>query len=48
MPQIVDNVNRLEEEVAVDFLNRAFLRGVALIVIFFVGLYLYRLATRRL
>jgi hypothetical protein len=48
MPQIVDNANRLEEEVAVDFLNRAFLRGVGLIVIFFVGLYLYRLATRRL
>jgi len=47
MPQIKEGANWLEEEVATDFLNAAFVRGVALIGVFFVSLFLYRIATRR-
>jgi hypothetical protein len=39
---IVEGANRLEDEVVNDIIDRAFLRGVALIVMFFVMLTLYR------
>ena len=45
---ILEGANRLEDEVIDDIIDRAFLRGVALIVIFFVALALYRLLMRRL
>jgi hypothetical protein len=45
---IIDSANRLEDEVVDDILARAFLYGVALIVVFFVVLALYRLLMRRL
>lgn len=45
---ILEGANRLEDEVVDDIIDRAFLRGVALIVIFFVALALYRLLMRRL
>ena len=45
---ILEGANRLEEEVINDIIDRAFLRGVALIVIFFLVLTLYRLLVRRL
>jgi len=48
LPHIIDGANRLEEEVANEILDRAFVRGTALVIVFFVGLFLYRLATRRL
>jgi len=48
LPQIIEGANRLEEEVANEILNRAFVRGAALILIFFVALFLYRLAVRHL
>jgi hypothetical protein len=44
---IIDGANRLEDEVVNEIIDRAFLRGVALIVIFFVALFLYRWLTRR-
>ncbi len=43
---IVEGANRLEEEVIDDIIDRAFLRGVALIVIFFAMLTAYRLLFR--
>ncbi len=43
---IIDAANRIEEEVIDEIIDRAFLRGVALIVIFFVALALYRLLVR--
>ena len=45
---IIEGANRFEEEVVDGIIDRAFLRGVALIVIFFVCLALYRLLARRL
>jgi hypothetical protein len=45
---ILAGANRLEDEVVDEIIDRAFLRGVALIVIFFVVLALYRLLMRRL
>jgi hypothetical protein len=45
---LLEGANRLEDEVIDDIIDRAFLRGVALIVIFFVVLALYRLLMRRL
>ena len=45
---ILKGAKRLEDEVIDDVIDRAFLRGVALIVIFFVVLALYRLLMRRL
>ena len=45
---IIEGANRLEHEVVDDIIDRAFLRGVALIVVFFVVLALYRLLMRRL
>ena len=45
---ILEGANRLEDEVVDDIIDRAFLRGVALIVIFFVVLACYRLLMRRL
>ena len=44
---IMEAANRIEDEVIDEIIDRAFLRGVALIVIFFVVLALYRLLTRR-
>jgi len=44
---ILEGANRFEDEVIDDIIDRAFLRGVALIVIFFVVLALYRLLMRR-
>ncbi len=35
-------------EVATNFLDAAFLRGLALVIVLMVRLHLYRLATRRL
>jgi hypothetical protein len=48
MNSILEGANRLEDEVVDDIIDRAFLRGVALIVIFFVVLACYRLLMRRL
>jgi hypothetical protein len=45
---IVEGASRLEDEVIDDIIDRAFLRGVALIVIFFIVLTIYRLLLRRL
>jgi hypothetical protein len=45
---ILEGANRLEDEVIDDIIDRAFLRGVALIVIFFLVLALYRLLMRQL
>jgi hypothetical protein len=45
---ILRGANRLEDEVIDDIIDRAFLQGVALIVIFFVVLACYRLLMRRL
>jgi hypothetical protein len=45
---ILAGANRLEDEVVDEIIDRAFQRGVALIVIFFVVLALYRLLMRRL
>ena len=45
---ILEGANRLEDEVVDDIIDHAFLRGVALIVIFFLVLALYRLLMRRL
>jgi hypothetical protein len=45
---ILKGANRLEDEVVDDIIDRAFFRGVALIVIFFGVLALYRLLMRRL
>jgi len=45
---ILEGANRFEEEVVDPVIDRAFLRGVALIVIFFVVLACYRLLMRRL
>jgi hypothetical protein len=45
---ILEGANRLEDEVVDEVIDRAFLRGVALIVIFFVVLACYRLLVRRL
>jgi hypothetical protein len=39
---VVDSANRLEEEVVDGIIDRAFLRGVALIVVFFIVLTIYR------
>ena len=39
---VVDSANLLEEEVVGDIIDRAFLRGVALIVVFFIVLTIYR------
>jgi hypothetical protein len=44
---ILEGANRLQDEVVDEVLDRAFLRGVALIVIFFIVLTLYRLLVRR-
>jgi len=44
---IMEAANRIEDEVIDEIIDRAFLRGVALIVIFFVALALYRLLMRR-
>lgn len=48
MDQVVDGANRLEDEVVDEIVDHAFLRGVALIVVFFVFLTLYRLLISRL
>lgn len=45
---LLRGANRLEDEVINEIVDRAFLRGVALIVIFFVTLTLYKLLIRRL
>lgn len=45
---ILRGANRLEDEVVDDIIDRAFLQGVALIIIFFVVLACYRLLMRRL
>ena len=45
---ILEGANRLEDEVVNEVLDRAFFRGVALIVVFFVILTIYRLLIRRL
>jgi hypothetical protein len=47
LTQIVETANRVEDEVVDDIIDRAFLRGVALIVVFFVVLTLYRWLIRR-
>ena len=44
---ILEGANRLEDEVVTEILNRAFIRGVALIFVFFIVLTLYRLLVRR-
>jgi len=44
---ILEGANRLEDEVVNEVLDRAFFRGVALIVIFFIVLTMYRLLIRR-
>jgi hypothetical protein len=44
---ILEGANRLEDEVVNEILDRAFFRGVALIVIFFIVLTMYRLLIRR-
>lgn len=44
---IVEAANSLEEEVVVDIIDRTFLRGVALIVVFFIVLTIYRWLIRR-
>jgi hypothetical protein len=44
---VVDSANRLEEEVIDDIIDRAFLRGVALIVVFFIVLTIHRWLIRR-
>jgi hypothetical protein len=46
--QVVDSAKRLEDEVVDDVIDRVFLRGVALIVIFFIALTIYRRLVRRL
>ena len=43
----LEGANRFEEEVIDDVIDRAFLRGVALIVVFFVVLSIYRFVIRR-
>ena len=43
----LEGANRFEEEVVDDVIDRAFLRGVALIVVFFVALTIYRFVIRR-
>jgi hypothetical protein len=48
MNPIIEGANRLEDEVVDEIIDRAFLRGVELIVLFFVVLALYRLLMRRL
>lgn len=45
---VIDGAKRLEDEVIDDIIDRVFLRGVALIVVFFVVLATYRLLIRRL
>jgi hypothetical protein len=45
---ILEGANRLEDEVVNEVLDRAFFRGVALIIVFFVILTIYRLLIRRL
>jgi hypothetical protein len=42
LTQVIETAKRLESEVIDDIIDRAFLRGVALIVIFFFALALYR------
>jgi hypothetical protein len=42
LTQVIETAKRLESEVIDDIIDRAFLRGVALIVIFFFALTLYR------
>lgn len=44
---ILEGANRLEDEVIDEIIDRAFLRGVALIIVFFIVLTLYRLLMRR-
>jgi hypothetical protein len=44
---ILEGANRLEDEVVNEVLDRAFLRGAALIIVFFVVLTIYRLLIRR-
>jgi len=44
---ILEGANRLEDEVVDEIIDRAFLRGVALIIVFFIILTLYRLLIRR-
>ena len=44
---VVDSANRLEEEVIDDIIDRAFLRAVALIVVFFSVLTIHRWLIRR-
>ena len=48
MTQVLDGANRLQDEVVDEIVDHAFLRGVALIVVFFVFLTLYRLLISRL
>jgi hypothetical protein len=48
MDPLLDGANRLEDEVVDEIIDRAFFRGVALIVIFFVALAVYRFLIRRL
>jgi hypothetical protein len=45
---LLEGANRLEDEVVDEIIDRAFLRGVALIIVFFVVLTIYRLLIRRL
>jgi len=45
---IIDAANRIGDEVVDEVIDRAFYRGVALIVIFFVALALYRMLMRRI
>ncbi len=45
---IVEGAKRLEDEVIDEVIDRAFLRGVALIFVFFIVLTLYRLLMRRI
>ena len=48
LTQVIETANRLESEVIDDVIDRAFLRGIALILVFFVVLTLYRVLMRRL
>ncbi len=45
---LLAGANRLEDEVIDDIIDRAFVRGVALIIIFFISLALYRLLMRQI
>jgi hypothetical protein len=47
LTQILETADHLENDVVDDIIDRAFLRGVALIIVFFVVLTIYRWLIRR-